>query len=104
MLWEYWRQSSSEASIGMTSNVHGEGRAPLLRASLSTVGLGCMAKHTRRDEPCDDAGEHHTNCKEQPAITPPCGTERGILRRDVDHVRSAIRDVGKYREDEQALS
>ena len=63
-----------------------------------------MAEYAHSDEPGDDAGEHDTHCKERPAITPPCGTERGILRRDVDHVRSAIRDVGKYREDEQALS
>jgi len=57
-----------------------------------------MAKHTRRDEPRDDAGEHDTNSEEQPAITLPRGLERGILCRDIDYVRGAIRDIGEYRE------
>ena len=29
------------STVTVTSNDHSEGRAPLLRASLSTVGLGC---------------------------------------------------------------
>src|SRR5258707_9219523 len=36
-----WMYSIARSVIGtIRPNVHGEGRAPLLRASLSTVGLG----------------------------------------------------------------
>ena len=33
----------------MTANVHNEGRAPLLRASLSIVRLGCTCENSCRE-------------------------------------------------------